>query len=246
MRRRIGLVGAMALGLGLLTGGPANAEPASTPGTIYVPDDFVATRRTRGRPGTTSVEGTVCACGPRAATRTDKVAEYVATDTPLASVGEPTLDFTNTRVAVCRASSLVVDFDADGQRRRHPHRGARVVRQRLVAATTAPSSSSRTVRPNTGGGSGQSTGTAPSTEWRPVPGRRTSSPSASPWAPALRATASNAINFAGTRYTFAEHVVLDSKEQCKNGGWATSTKPVYKNQGECVSSFATAKAKDKD
>ena len=51
----------------------------------------------------------------------------------------------------------------------------------------------------------------------------------------------DAIDFAGTRYTFAKPVVLTSKEQCKNGGWATSTKPVFANQGACVSSFARTK-----
>ena len=51
----------------------------------------------------------------------------------------------------------------------------------------------------------------------------------------------NAINFAGDRYTFAEPMVLTSKEQCKKGGWATSTSPVFKNQGDCVSSFASNK-----
>ncbi len=53
----------------------------------------------------------------------------------------------------------------------------------------------------------------------------------------------NAINFAGTRYTFAATVILTSKDDCKNGGWATSTQPVYKNQGQCVSSFASTKSK---
>ena len=48
----------------------------------------------------------------------------------------------------------------------------------------------------------------------------------------------NAINFAGTHYTFAEDVRLTSKDGCKDGGWATSTQPTYKNQGECVSHFA--------
>ena len=48
----------------------------------------------------------------------------------------------------------------------------------------------------------------------------------------------NAITFAGDRYTFAEHVVLESKDQCKKGGWERSTKPVFRNQGDCVSSFA--------
>ena len=49
---------------------------------------------------------------------------------------------------------------------------------------------------------------------------------------------------AGSRdviYDFEPDVVLTSKDACKNGGWATSTAPVYKNQGDCVSSFASAK-----
>lgn len=33
-------------------------------------------------------------------------------------------------------------------------------------------------------------------------------------------------------------VRLTSKEQCKNGGWATSTAPVFRNQGLCVAHFA--------
>lgn len=34
---------------------------------------------------------------------------------------------------------------------------------------------------------------------------------------------------------------LTSKEACKEGGWKTSEAPVYKNQGDCVSSFASKK-----
>jgi hypothetical protein len=30
-------------------------------------------------------------------------------------------------------------------------------------------------------------------------------------------------------------VVISEKEQCKDGGWKTSTTPVFKNQGQCVS-----------
>jgi hypothetical protein len=33
--------------------------------------------------------------------------------------------------------------------------------------------------------------------------------------------------------------VLGSKDACKNGGWTTSEAPVFKNQGQCVSYFAT-------
>ena len=46
-----------------------------------------------------------------------------------------------------------------------------------------------------------------------------------------------AINFAGTRYTFAEHTVLEGKADCKSGGWAKSTKPEFRNQGQCVRSM---------
>lgn len=42
-----------------------------------------------------------------------------------------------------------------------------------------------------------------------------------------------------TVYDFEHAVTLTSKAQCKDGGWMTSTNPVYTNQGECVSSFAS-------
>ena len=51
----------------------------------------------------------------------------------------------------------------------------------------------------------------------------------------------DAINFAGTRYTFGTHVVLKSKTACKHDGWKTSTQPVFTNQGDCVSHFAAGK-----
>jgi hypothetical protein len=51
----------------------------------------------------------------------------------------------------------------------------------------------------------------------------------------------NAINFNGDRYTFRQAVTLTSKDECKNRGWATSTNPPYRNQGECVSSLAKKK-----
>jgi hypothetical protein len=37
----------------------------------------------------------------------------------------------------------------------------------------------------------------------------------------------------------AAPVTLTNKDQCKNNGWATSTNPSFKNQGDCVSYFAT-------
>jgi hypothetical protein len=35
--------------------------------------------------------------------------------------------------------------------------------------------------------------------------------------------------------------MLAGKDDCKNGGWASSTAPAFKNQGDCVSHFASAK-----
>ncbi len=43
-----------------------------------------------------------------------------------------------------------------------------------------------------------------------------------------------------TTYDFEpDPVVLHSKDECKNGGWKTSEAPVFKNQGDCVSYFAS-------
>jgi hypothetical protein len=42
-------------------------------------------------------------------------------------------------------------------------------------------------------------------------------------------------------YDFELDVTLSNKDQCKDGGWATSTAPTYRNQGDCVSSFASKK-----
>jgi hypothetical protein len=39
------------------------------------------------------------------------------------------------------------------------------------------------------------------------------------------------------RVDFDFHVVLPSKDACKDGGWAMSTLPAFRNQGECVSHF---------
>lgn len=42
-----------------------------------------------------------------------------------------------------------------------------------------------------------------------------------------------------TVYDFEQDpTILASKEACKNGGWMSSEAPVFKNQGQCVSSFA--------
>lgn len=47
--------------------------------------------------------------------------------------------------------------------------------------------------------------------------------------------------FNDVTYNFEQNHVITNKDQCKDGRWATSAAPVYKNQGECVSSFASKK-----
>jgi len=40
-------------------------------------------------------------------------------------------------------------------------------------------------------------------------------------------------------FDFEPTITFTDKDQCKNGGWMNSNNPVYKNQGDCVSSFAS-------
>lgn len=43
-----------------------------------------------------------------------------------------------------------------------------------------------------------------------------------------------------TVYNFDPKITMADKNACKNNGWKTSNSPVFKNQGECVSSFASS------
>ena len=52
----------------------------------------------------------------------------------------------------------------------------------------------------------------------------------------------NAADQAGnTASKTVTYTVIGDKNACKNGGWQTFTSPVFRNQGECVSYFATMK-----
>lgn len=42
-----------------------------------------------------------------------------------------------------------------------------------------------------------------------------------------------------TVYDFEPVITVANKQACKNDGWKTSNTPVYKNQGDCVSAFAS-------
>jgi len=43
-----------------------------------------------------------------------------------------------------------------------------------------------------------------------------------------------------TVYNFEHGITLVGKDECKDGGWMTSTSTTFKNQGDCVSFFASA------
>jgi hypothetical protein len=239
LKRTIGLAGALALGVTtVLLATPAVAAPAA--GVINVPSDFLPppvsdTRAT----GHYEVQGSGLRIRTEGSTSTDKVAEYVATDVALAGIGEPSLELTNTSGGGVPGFQLIVDFDDDGT-----SDGILVGETIYGNDWWASNGSAPFVKagaPHTSGGSG--------TPWHGTLDEwRTAFPTAQVTAFGFSLGSGvkgdlllKAINFNNTRYTFAKDIVLTSKDQCKDGGWATSYPTTYKNQGECVSSFAKSK-----
>ena len=235
--RRVGIAAAGLAASVMTLSGPAFSAGA---GTIHVPSDFVKALSDTRATGHYEVVGTGLRVWTEGSTSTDKVAEYVATSTPLAATGEPALEYTPTTGTIPPGFQQVVDFDGNGTGRRDPGRRD-ALRQRLVGQQRL-----RTVRqgrrlPPTSPAPAAPT-TAPSTSGA----QRSRTPTSMAFGFSLGSGVYgdgviNALDFAGTRYTFVKDVKLTSKDQCKNGGWATSTQPVFKNQGDCVSSFASAK-----
>lgn len=232
-------LGAALAGLALAVSAGTTAVAAGT-GTIFVPDDFDPTLSDTRATGHYEVVGTSLRVWTQGSTSTDKVAEYVATSTPLAATGEPSLEQTATAGTIAPGFQLVTDFDGDGTRD-----GILVGEATAYGNvwwlnnTAAPFV--KAGAPHTGGGYG-SIWFGTLDEWRAAfPSANVRAFGFSLGSGVYGDWTISAINFAGTRYTFGTHVVLTAKEQCKNGGWATSTKPVFKNQGDCVSSFAGKK-----
>lgn len=213
---------------------------AAGAGTISVPDDFVPALSDTRATGSYTVVGDGLQVTTTGTTSTDKVAEYVATKTPLADAGEPSLEFANTSGGGVPGLQLVVDFDADGTSDGILIGEPGVYGNDWWLNNAAKQFVKDGAPSHTGGFGSANHGTLD--QWR------TAFPNAGVTAFGFSLGSGvkgdgvlNAINFGDTRYTFAAPVVLKTKDECKNGGWATSTKPVFTSQGQCVSSFATAK-----
>lgn len=237
MNRRLLAASTIAVGMTLALTGTAHADGT---GVIYVPDDFNPALSDTRATGHYEVQGTGLRVWTESNTSTDKVAEYVDTDTPLADVGDPSLDYDATAGTIPPGYQLVVDFDDDGT----PD-GILVGEPTYYGddwwLNNAAAAFVKAGAPHTGGGSGSNWfGTLE--EWSDAfPMANVMAFGFSLGSGVFGDYVINSITFAGTTYTFAEHVVLTSKDECKNGGWAMSTMPVYKNQGQCVSSFAKNK-----
>jgi hypothetical protein len=229
--------GALVLGLALAVAAPAQAGAAGA-GVIQVPGDFVPTLSDTRTTGHYEVQGTGLHIRTEGTGSTDKVAEYVATDTPLMTAGEPGMEYTNTADGL-PGLQLVVDFDGNGS-----SDGILVGETAYDGDWWVNDGAQQFVKdraPSHSGGSGRANhGTLD--QWRTAFSHAVVTAFGFSLGSGVKGDGLlHAIDFAGTRYTFAADVVLENKGQCKNGGWATSTYPKFRNQGDCVSSFASGK-----
>jgi hypothetical protein len=239
MRKILSTAAAVVAGATMTLAGGGTSLAAGA-GVIHVPSDFAPAYSDTRATGHYAVQGSGLHVWTESNGSTDKVAEYVATSTPLATVGEPSLELTNNSGSIAPGYQLVVDFDGNGS----PD-GILVGEPTFYGnnwwLNNAAEAFVKTGAPHTGGGFGTPWyGTLD--EWRAAfPDANVVAFGFSLGSGVQGDWVIDAINFAGTRYTFAADVILTDKDQCKKGGWATSTMPVYKNQGECVSHFASGK-----
>jgi hypothetical protein len=228
LKRTIGLGGALALGVTtVLLATPALAADTQV---LHMGDIDFSDTQTGGH---YEVEGT----GLHVWTVSAKVAGYVATSARLSGVGEPSLDYTATSGTTPPGFQMVVDFDGDSTAD-----GILVGEPTFYGNDWWASNGSKqfvkdSVPSHDGGYGSQNHGTLE--QWRAKFRKaRVAAFGFSLGSGVQGDGVIDSLEFAGTSYTFAKGVTVTSKDECRNGGWATSTDPTYKNQGECVSSFA--------
>ena len=233
MKKHLGLAGIVALGLTLAVAAPASAATSS----IYVPDDFVKSLSDTRATGHYKLVGTGLRIWTEGSTSTDKVAEYVATNTLLSYVGEPSLEYTNKRGGL-PGFQLYIDANRDGQ-----SDGILVGENSVYGNDWWLSNSAeqfvkdRAPSHTDGYGSGNH-GTLD--QWSAAfPDTRVKAFGFSLGSGVKGDGVINAINFAGTRYVFEKPTAHDGEAVCKNDSWTTSTMPVFANQGDCMSYLAT-------
>jgi hypothetical protein len=238
--------GAVALGLSVFLAVPAAHadQPGTTPvakTTIFVPSGFDKTLSDTRASGHYELVADGLHIwtdsGPDVKSGDQKVAEYVDTHTPLATAAEPFLEYTDGGADLTDPGfQLVVDLDHDGtpdgilvgEPGSYGDRWWLSKPWSAVDLTSAPEAADGYAH------------SGPLEEWR------AGYPSADVLAFGFSLGSGvhgdgtlHAIDFAGTRYTFA-----GGKDACKDGGWATSAAPAYKNQGQCVSDFAPTSDND--
>lgn len=238
-RRLLPAASAVAVGLTIALAGPAQADPGTH--EVVHPSQFNPALSDTRATGHFEVEGERLHIWTEGTTSTDKVAEYLDTDLPLADAGDAVLDYTPVTPGTTPPGfQLYVDFDADGTAD-----GILVGEKTYGDRWWLNNAAAQFVKdgaPQTGGGNGSNWfGTLE--QWDAAfPGAEVTAFGFSLGSGVKGDGYLDAIRLGGTTYTFAPDVVLTAKDECKQGGWATSTVPVYENQGECVSSFASAKA----
>lgn len=233
------LIGSLTVGLVALGSGSASAAS----GVINVPESFVSALSDTRAAGHYELAGTglhiwTTASPEGVSPNQSKVAEYVAADTPLAAVGEPSLNYT-ALAGIAPGYQLVVDFDNDGT----PD-GILVGETVYGNNWWLSNGSAQFVKDgapfHSGGFGSANNGTLD--QWRvKFPAADVKAFGFSLGSGVIGEGTLNSITFADTTYTFGMIVRLDGRNACKNGGWRTSNAPVFSNQGDCVSYFASAK-----
>ena len=197
-------------------------------GTITVPTDFVPSCPTPAPPVTTRWWAPACTSGPRATPAPTRSRKASRRATLLADAGELSLDYTSTTSGAGPASSWSSTSTTTA-----PATASWSASRRSTARTGGPRQPKQFVKdgaPSHTGGSGSADhGTLD--KWRAAfPDAQVLAFGFSLGSGVKGDGVITSIDFAGTSYTFAQAVVLESSEQCKDGGWATSTSPEFKNQ----------------